>query len=129
LRRGPAEGFFDAASLAGFLPTIGISISFWPAAVLRGFLAAFFGALVSAAAPPTLCRSASIRSTTFSPRGRSFGLEPDTIAGPAIGARRQQRSNCAERDCSFVVVAIAHLAGFENAVLLDPFECLLVNLA
>jgi hypothetical protein len=49
-------------------------------------------------------------------------LEPDTIAGPAIGARRQQRSNCAERDCGFVVVAIAHLAGFEDAVLLDPFE-------
>jgi hypothetical protein len=28
----------------------------------------------SATAPPTLLRSASIRSTTFSPRGRSFGV-------------------------------------------------------
>jgi hypothetical protein len=32
------------------LPAIGISISFWPAADLRGFLAGFFEALVSAAA-------------------------------------------------------------------------------
>jgi hypothetical protein len=39
------------------LPAIGISISFWPAAAFRGFLADFFGALVSAAAP-----------------GRSFGV-------------------------------------------------------
>lgn len=42
-----AAGFFAPASLAGFLPAIGISISFWPAAALRGFLegfAAFAGA-------------------------------------------------------------------------------------
>ena len=45
--------------------------SFCPAAACRGFLADFFGALVSAAAPPTLLRSASIKSTTFSPRGRA----------------------------------------------------------
>src|ERR1700746_3412864 len=68
-------GFFAAVSFAGFLPAIGISISLWPAAAFRGFLADFFDALVSAAAaPPTLCRRASIRSTTFSPRGRSFGM-------------------------------------------------------
>ena len=30
-RCGRAAGFFAAASLAGFLPEIGISISFWPA--------------------------------------------------------------------------------------------------
>jgi hypothetical protein len=27
-----AAGFFAAASFAGFLPTMGINISFWPAA-------------------------------------------------------------------------------------------------
>jgi hypothetical protein len=32
-----AEGFFAAVSFAGFLPAISISISFWPAAALRGF--------------------------------------------------------------------------------------------
>src|SRR6201987_4270384 len=68
-------GFFAAVSLAGFLPAIGISISLWRAAAFRGFLADFFGALVSAGTPPpTLRRSASIRSTTFSPRGRAFGV-------------------------------------------------------
>jgi hypothetical protein len=51
-------GFFAAVSFAGFLPEIGISISLWPAAAFRGFLAGFFGAFASAA-----CRSASIRST------------------------------------------------------------------
>jgi hypothetical protein len=51
---GFADGFFVAVSLAAFLPLIGISISFWPA-------------LLSAAAPPTLRRSASLwlmRSTS-----------------------------------------------------------------
>src|ERR1700688_447333 len=69
-----AAGFFAAVSFACFLPAIGISISFWSAAALRGFLVGFVVALGSAAAPPTLLRSASIRSTTFSPRGRSFGV-------------------------------------------------------
>jgi hypothetical protein len=70
-----AAGFFAAVSFAAFLPASGISISLWPAVALCGFLPDFFGALASAAAaPPTLCRSASIRSTTLSPRGRSFGV-------------------------------------------------------
>ena len=64
---------------AGFFPAIGISISVCLAAALRGFLALFFGALASEPAPPTLLRSASIRSTAFSPRGRSFA----TIGLPA----------------------------------------------
>jgi hypothetical protein len=34
-------GFLEAASLPAFLPAIGISISFWPLATLRGFLAGF----------------------------------------------------------------------------------------
>jgi hypothetical protein len=68
-----AAGFFAAVSFC-FLPSIGISVSFWSAAALRGFFPAYFGALLSAAVPPTLRRSASIRSTTFSPRGRSFGV-------------------------------------------------------
>ena len=46
-----AAGFLAAVSFACFLPAIGISISFWPAAAFRGFLADFFGAVVSAAAP------------------------------------------------------------------------------
>lgn len=33
-----------------------------------------------------------------------------------------RRSNLAERDRGLVVDAVAHLAGFEYAVLLDPFE-------
>ena len=73
LRCGLAAGFFPAACF-GFLPAIGINISFCPAAAWRGFFTDFFGPFVSAAAPPTLRRSASIRSTTFSPRGRSFGV-------------------------------------------------------
>ncbi len=48
--------FFAAVSYACFLPAIGINISFWPVAAFRGFFADFFGALVSAAAPPTLRR-------------------------------------------------------------------------
>src|SRR5258708_37950575 len=64
----------DAAGLSAFLvsalarlPSIGRSISFWPAAAFRGFLpfAADSGA--------GLFFSASINSTTFSPRGRGFG--------------------------------------------------------
>jgi hypothetical protein len=43
------------------------SASASPADTFMGFLADFFGALVSAAAPPTLLRNASTRSTTFSP--------------------------------------------------------------
>jgi hypothetical protein len=38
-RCGLDAGFFAVVSLAAFLPEIGISISFWPAAALRGFLA------------------------------------------------------------------------------------------
>jgi hypothetical protein len=52
LRSG--RGFFAAASFPDFLPWIGISICLWPAVAFRGFFAGFFGALVSAAAPPTL---------------------------------------------------------------------------
>ena len=66
--------FFTTASFAAFLPVIGISISFWPADAFLDFLAGFFGAWVSAEAPLTLRRSASIRSTTFSPFGLSLGL-------------------------------------------------------
>lgn len=69
-----AAGFLATVSFACFLPDIGISISFWPVAALRGFFADFFEALVSVAGPPTLLRNASIRSTTFSPRGRSLGV-------------------------------------------------------
>jgi flagellar motility protein MotE (MotC chaperone) len=65
-----ADGFFEA----GFLPAIGINISFWPDAAFFGFLVGFFVARVSPAAPPTLRRSASIRSTTFSPLGRAFAV-------------------------------------------------------
>jgi hypothetical protein len=68
-----ATGFFAAASF-DFLPSIGISISFCPAAALRGFVADFFGDLVSAVAPPTLRRSASIKSTTLPAAGRSLGV-------------------------------------------------------
>lgn len=70
-----AAGFFAAASFDAFLPAMGISISFCPDNALRGFMPDFFGVLVSAAGPPpTLRRNASIRSTTFSPRGRSLGV-------------------------------------------------------
>ncbi|MET4418294.1 hypothetical protein ABIB09_000674 [Bradyrhizobium sp. RT3a] len=52
-------GFFVADSFAGFLPWIGINISFWSAPALRGFLAGF-AAFAGAASRPTLCRSAFI---------------------------------------------------------------------
>src|SRR5258705_4212944 len=64
-------GFFAAVSLATFLPWMGISISFWPAAALRGFLAGFAS---DDDAWSMLCRRASIRSTTFSPRGRALAV-------------------------------------------------------
>ena len=51
-------GFFAAASFASLLPSIDVNISFWPAGATSG---------------STLYRSACIRSTTFSPLGRSFG--------------------------------------------------------
>ena len=56
-RCGLADGFFAVASLAGFLPAIGISISFWPAAALRGFFADFFSGLGPRAAKHA-CRTA-----------------------------------------------------------------------
>jgi len=49
------------------MPSIGNSISFWPAEAFRGFLP--FGAALS---PAMLFFSASMRSTTFSPRGRGL---------------------------------------------------------
>jgi hypothetical protein len=55
-----ADGFFAAASFAGFLPAIGMSISFCPVDALLDFLAGFFEAGDAAAAPPTLLRSASL---------------------------------------------------------------------
>jgi len=45
-------GFFAAASFAGFLPSIDVSISLWPAAALRGFLAGL-AAFAGAACLPT----------------------------------------------------------------------------
>src|SRR5882724_3647258 len=60
--RSAEISFLATVTLVVFLPSIGISISFCPAEAFRGLLAFFLGALVSAAAPPTLLRSASIRS-------------------------------------------------------------------
>jgi hypothetical protein len=59
LRCGFDAVFFAIASFAGFLPVIGISISFWPLAALRGFFEGFDG--LASSAPPTLWRSASRR--------------------------------------------------------------------
>ncbi len=64
LRWGLAAGFFAPVFLAGFLPAIGSSISFCRRAAF-GFLAG-----LDVFSWFTLRRSASIRSTTFSPRGR-----------------------------------------------------------
>jgi hypothetical protein len=50
---------------------MGISISFWPDDALRDFLAGFPG---DDDAWPMLRRKASIRSTTFSPRGRALAV-------------------------------------------------------
>jgi hypothetical protein len=60
--------------LAVFLPAIGISSSFCPADAFFDLLAGFTAGFDSVAAPPTLLRSASIRSTTFSPLGRAFAV-------------------------------------------------------
>ena len=54
-----AAGFFTAASFVGFLPVIGISISFWLLATLRGFLAGFDP--FAGSVPPLLLRSAISR--------------------------------------------------------------------
>src|SRR5882672_115013 len=58
---------FLASCLAARLPLMGNSISFWPAVALRGFLP-----FVAWASLPMLRFNASIRSTTFSPRGLGF---------------------------------------------------------
>lgn len=55
------DGFFAAVSFAGFLPAIGIIISFWPLEAFFGFLAGL-PAFAGVASRPTLCRSASIRA-------------------------------------------------------------------
>ena len=60
---------FFASSLSARLPLIGSSISFCPAAALRGFLP-FAGSAPRSFA--MLRFRASIRSTTFSPFGRAF---------------------------------------------------------
>jgi hypothetical protein len=60
---------FLTACLAGFFPSIGISISFCPAEALRIFLPFTAGSVAR-----TLWRSASIRSMTFSPRSRAFAV-------------------------------------------------------
>src|SRR5258708_38874424 len=65
--RLPDRSDFAAFFSAAFLPSIGSSISFWLAAALRGFLP-FAGASLA-----RLFFNASIRSTTFSPRGRGLG--------------------------------------------------------
>jgi hypothetical protein len=62
LRCGDAD-FFAVVSLAVFLPSIGISISFCPLASLRGFFEGFESLAGSEA--PTLRRNASMRSTTL----------------------------------------------------------------
>ena len=62
--RSGLAAFFSA----GFFPSIGNSISFWPAAALRGFLP------FAEASLAMLFFRASIRSTTFPPLGRALGL-------------------------------------------------------
>src|SRR5207302_44922 len=64
LDRSGLAAFFSA----GFCPSIGRSISFWPAVALRGFLPLLVAASVS-----RLFFRASIRSTTFPPLGRGLG--------------------------------------------------------
>ena len=71
-----AAGFFAAASFAGFLPAIGISISFCPAAALRrnairalgedaAAQALFFGAGVIADKDPTTRLAALVKLAEF----------------------------------------------------------------
>jgi hypothetical protein len=69
-RSGLAAGFFAAASFVGFLPAIGISISFWPLATLRGFLAGLES--FAGSASPMRLRSAPSDLPRFRLRGRSF---------------------------------------------------------
>jgi len=75
--------FFAAASFAGSLPSIDISISFWPAAALRGFLAGL-AAFAGAAFLPPDRPSASIRSTTLVAAGFDLG-----VIGFAPNARKK----------------------------------------
>jgi hypothetical protein len=87
-RCGLAEDFFAAASL-GFLPSIGISISFCPLEALRGFLVGL-AAFAGAASLPTLLRSASIRSTTLP----VAGAYPDIKASLLLADRVQSIEAC-----------------------------------
>jgi hypothetical protein len=69
-------------------------VSFWPLAALRCFLASFDG--LAGSGPPTLLRKASIRSTTFSPRGRAFavtGLPARVLLMSSISAASCWSSN------------------------------------
>jgi len=76
LRCPRGADFFAAASFAGFLPSIGSSISFWPAAFF-GFLAG-----LDACSWPMLARSASIRLTTLPTAGRAFARSDRPFLNP-----------------------------------------------
>src|SRR6266404_5700895 len=67
--RRPIDRSDFTAFLAGFFPSIGRSISFWPTAAFRGFL--LLGAAASLA---KLFLRASMRSTTLVPLGRGLWL-------------------------------------------------------
>ena len=64
------KGGLTGGARAGYVVQLLLNTA-WPVAFF-GFLAGL-SSFSGAASRPTLCRSASIRSTTFSPFGRSFG--------------------------------------------------------
>ena len=76
-----ADGFFAAESFAGFLPAIGISISFWPGAVFFDFLGAFFGVAGAAAAESMVAELHPLIDKVWrhcddkGPRGRTVTLK------------------------------------------------------
>lgn len=87
------DGLFAVASFAAFLPSIDISISFWPAAAFRGFLADL-AAFAGAAPLPTDRRSASISEDNFhggSPKLNQAGQLPGWPSVP-LSARPECRS-------------------------------------
>jgi hypothetical protein len=87
---------FAAFLEAGFLPSMGMSISFWPDAALRRLLV-FGGALAAGNAH----FESSMRSTTFSPLGRGLALMvlPLRLAlmGQSLLGRNQNRVPGRER--------------------------------
>jgi hypothetical protein len=78
-----AAAFFAAVSFVSFLPSMGISISFWPAAAFLDFLPRFRGEkyedLFAAQEPAARCTNLEARRPSSEPRQPSHGRRGSSL--------------------------------------------------